>query len=66
MKVVNTPDLVACPLCGFVPELLRNASKDFQVRCPNCNAHTGWGKKVDMIIQWYELVFQYLRNHKEL
>lgn len=66
MKVVDTPDITACPLCGFTPELLRNASKDFQVRCPNCGAHTGWGRKADMIIMWYEMTITYMRNHKEI
>lgn len=66
MKVVDTNDIAACPLCGFEPELLRNASKDFQVRCPNCGARTGWYTKSTAIIQWYNMVIQYLRTQKEL
>lgn len=62
MKIIELNNVIACPLCTFEPELLRNASKDFQLRCPNCGARTGWGKKADVIIQWYNMVFQYLRN----
>lgn len=66
MKTININDIAPCPLCGYEPELLRNASKEFQVRCPNCNAHSAWGKKTEIVIEWYNMVIQYLRNHKEI
>lgn len=62
MKEFTVPNLIACPRCGNEALLRKNASKDFQIRCPQCGAHTAWKRKPEAIITWYNMVIQYMRN----
>ena len=66
MKIIRTRGLHKCPVCGGRVQLRKNASKEFQVKCTQCEAKTGWMRKTDAVIQWYTLIIQYLKNKKEI
>lgn len=62
MKEFVLANVVNCPVCGAPVKLRKNASKDFQVACTRCEARTGWGKKTEVVITWYNMVIQHWRN----
>lgn len=66
MKISTLTNIIPCPRCGNEPVLRRNASKLFQVRCEHCHARTGWKRKTDAVIMWYNMVIQYMRNNGTL
>lgn len=66
MKENTINGLIDCPVCGHQVVLRCNASKLFQVRCPKCYARTGWKRKDQAIITWYNMVIQYMRNNNTL
>lgn len=37
----------------------KNAAKRFQVKCKACNFRTGWERKCDAIISWYNMSAKY-------
>lgn len=54
-------ELPSCPICGSRPELYKNASCRFTVKCTACGEHTEWTTKAKAIAQWYEKVIRVLR-----
>lgn len=62
MQVREIENVIACPVCGSNVALYRNASKDFQIRCQKCGARTGWRTKTNAVIEWYNMVLQYMKN----
>lgn len=65
MKEFTLKNIIDCPVCGSSVILRRNASKDFQIYCPTCKAHSEWMRKADTIIQWYNMVIQYQKNNSK-
>lgn len=65
MKAIRIEHIINCPVCGSPVTLLKNASKDFQVRCMQCGARSGWKRKTDAVIQWYNMVIQYTRSKEK-
>lgn len=55
MKTINIAKLRKCPVCGGLPRMTKNAAKRFQVSCRNCTFRTGWMRKCDAIISWYNM-----------
>lgn len=66
MKEYQLANIIHCARCGAEPILRKNASKVFQVRCPQCQARTGWKRKTDAVISWYNMMIQYMRNNGTL
>lgn len=66
MKEEILQNVAPCPICGAPVKLRKNASKDFQVACTQCQARTGWGKKTDTVITWYNMVIQHWKNEGHL
>lgn len=66
MKESTVAGIIKCPVCGSTPVLRCNASKMFQVRCPKCYARTGWKRKTDAVVMWYNMVIQYMKNNNTL
>ena len=66
MKELKIANIIHCPRCGHEPVLRCNASKLFQVRCPKCYARTGWRRKTDAVVMWYNMIIQYMRNNNTL
>lgn len=66
MKETHVSGLINCPVCGNEPVLRCNASKLFQVKCKTCGARTGWHRKTDVVVMWYNMVIQYMRNNNTL
>lgn len=59
MKTIRIAKIAKCPVCGGRPKMLKNASKDFQVRCTQCEFKTGWMRKTDAVIAWYNALIKY-------
>ena len=54
MKELEVKNLCNCPKCNTNNiVLLMNARNYFQVRCKNCGYKTAWGKKIDVVIDWF-------------
>lgn len=66
MQEKKIRNLMPCVLCGAEVVLRRNAAKMFQVMCPCCGAHTSWGRKSDVIITWYNMSLQLMKNNGQL
>lgn len=59
MKMIRIAKLAKCPVCGGQPMMQKNAAKRFQVKCKACNFRTGWERKCDAIISWYNMSAKY-------
>lgn len=57
MRTIRIARIAKCPVCGGRPQMLKNAAKQFQVRCtnPTCAFKTGWMRKTDAVISWYNM-----------
>ena len=54
MKVHEIFGLCPCPKCrGRNIELRSNARNYFQIKCLDCGAKTRYGKKVEVVIDWF-------------
>lgn len=54
MTEVEINGLPSCPICKSSDvRLLVNARGSFQVRCFRCKNKTRWGRKIDVIIDWF-------------
>lgn len=42
-----------CFNCGGSPIIFSSANGKFQIKCQNCNIKTSWGKKTNVIIDWF-------------
>lgn len=42
-----------CPICGTSPRIRQNASKNFQLYCPQCGFNGKWGDKISAVVDWY-------------
>lgn len=62
MKVIRIARIAKCPVCGGLPQMVVNAAKRFQVRCKSCEFRTGWMRKTDAVISWYNMSNQYRIN----
>lgn len=56
-KTCRIEGLRSCAFDHTAPVMEQNSGKKFRVRCPACNAQTAWGKKLDVVIEWFN------RNH---
>lgn len=53
-NVDDIKGLCSCPKCRSKNiVLLSNACHYFQVRCLECGNKTKWGKKIDVVIEWF-------------
>jgi len=66
MKTIAIKDIIPCPMCGKRATLRKNASKEFQVACTKCECHTGWYRKTDAVIAWYNMIIQLWKNTGKL
>lgn len=62
IKSSELKNIRECPRCNSVPEIQRNTSKEFRIKCPKCGARTGWTTKPQAIITWYNMLIQYAKN----
>lgn len=62
MQTRKLKNIAACPKCGKTPEMQRNTSKEFRIKCPKCGARTGWYTKPQAIINWYNMLLQLMKN----
>lgn len=58
MKTIKINGLISCPVCGNSAQLIRNATKQFKVKCSACPTCTDWTQKAQAIVDWYNLHFQ--------
>ena len=42
-----------CPLCGGKFGLKRRTNGQFQSYCCQCGVHSFWGKKTDVVVDWF-------------
>lgn len=52
LRVLMSPEILPCPCCGAVPELVDGNQWEKQIRCPECCLMSGTGPADEVIKAW--------------